>query len=90
MEHYGWSNKKNEQLKTERGVCFEQVVLQIDSGNLKAVYEYPNKEQYPGQSILVVEINRYCYLVSYVENDNGKFLKTIIPSRKATRMYMGE
>ena len=90
MEHYNWSNEKNEKLKTERGVSFEQVVIQIAGGNLKAVYEHPNRSKYENQSVLVVEINRYCYLVPFVEDENGKFLKTIIPSRKATRMYMGE
>lgn len=90
MKHYNWSNEKNEALKTERGVSFEQVVIQIAGGNLKAVYEHPNRSKYENQSILVVEINRYCYLVPFVEDENGKFLKTIIPSRKATKMYMGD
>ncbi len=90
MEHYNWNNEKNEKLKAERGIGFEQVVLQIANGDIKAVFEHPNKERYPNQSILVVEINRYCYLVPYVENKGGKFLKTIIPSRKATKIYMGE
>ena len=90
MEHYNWSNEKNEKLKLERGVCFEQVVLQIENGNLKAVYAHPDQAKYPNQKILIVEIDEYCYIVPFVENENGKFLKTIIPSRKATKMYMGE
>ncbi len=90
MEHYNWSNEKNEKLKIERGVSFEQVVIQIAGGNLKAVYEHPNRSKYDNQSILVVEINRYCYLVPYFGDENGKFLKTIIPSRKATKMYIGD
>lgn len=90
MEHYNWSNEKNEKLKTERGISFEQVVLSITNDGLKAVYKHSNNEKYPNQSILVVEIERYCYLVPYVEDAKGKFLKTIIPSRKATKMYMGD
>lgn len=90
MEHYNWSNEKNEKLKTERGICFEQVVLGIANDGLKALYKHPNNAKYPNQSILVVEINQYCYLVPYEEDAKGKFLKTIIPSRKATKMYMGD
>lgn len=90
MEHYKWSNEKNEKLKAERGVSFEKVVMQIAAGNLKAVYEHPNLDKYTNQRILVVEVDQYCYLVPFVEDENGRFLKTIIPSRKATRMYMGD
>ncbi len=30
------------------------------------------------------------YLVSFVEDEHTVFLKTIIPSRKATKQYFGE
>jgi hypothetical protein len=52
------------------------------------VLAHPNPEQYPGQRILVVEVNQYVYLVPFVEDDDYLFLKTIIPSRKATRDYL--
>ena len=39
--------------------------------------------------ILVIEIQEYAYIVPYVESDEGRFLKTIIPSRKATREFLG-
>lgn len=59
--------------------------------SLKAVYEHSNKDKYTNQRILVVvEIDRYCYLVPFVKDENGSFLKTIIPSRRATRMYIGD
>ena len=90
MPHYNWSNEKNDKLRAERGISFEQVVMQIAAGNLKAVYEHPNKDKYTNQRILVVEIDRYCYLVPFVEDEYGRFLKTIIPSRRATRMYIGD
>jgi hypothetical protein len=45
---------------------------------------YKNQKRYPNQKILVVEIDNYAYLVPFIEDDKGKFLKTIIPSRKAT------
>ncbi len=89
MEHYKWNNAKNEELKAERGVSFEQVVIQIEHGNIHDVYTHPDQRIYPNQQILIIEINNYCYIVPFVENENGSFLKTIIPSRKATKRYLG-
>jgi len=51
---------------------------------------HPNPNEYPNQQILIVKINDYAYLIPFVENENGRFLKTIIPSRKATRDYLGD
>ena len=89
MQHYKWNNAKNEILKAERGVTFEQVVMQIEHGNVHNVYTHPDPRQYPNQQILIIEINNYCYIVPFVENENGRFLKTLIPSRKATKLYSG-
>lgn len=88
MPYYQWNNEKNTKLKSERGLSFEQVVMHIENGDLLEVYEHPNQTQYPGQQILVVHIGNYAYLVPFVESDDGRFLKTIIPSRKATRDYL--
>jgi hypothetical protein len=52
------------------------------------VLEHPNKEQYPGQMIFVVDVEGYVYLVPYVETEESVFLKTIIPSRKMTKKYL--
>lgn len=90
MPHYQWSVEKNDQLKAKRGLSFEQVVMRIESGDLLDVYEHPNRGRYPGQQILVVRVGAYAYLVPFVESAEGRFLKTIIPSRKATRQYLGE
>ena len=89
MDHYRWNKEKNERLKIERGVSFEQITMHIERGDLLDIVAHPNQEKYPTQQLLVVEINDYVYLVPFVENENGKFLKTIIPSRKATRVYLG-
>lgn len=89
MEYYKWNNAKNEKLKAERGVSFEQVVIQIEHGNVYSIYTHPDQIQYPNQQILIIEINNYCYIVPFVENENGRFLKTIIPSCKATKRYLG-
>ncbi|MDD2461910.1 MAG: toxin [Kiritimatiellia bacterium] len=90
MDYYQWSPEKNERLKAERGLSFEQVVMHIEGGDLLAVYEHPNQARYPGQQILVVRVGDYAYLVPFVESAEGRFLKTIIPSRKATREHLGE
>ena len=90
MPYYQWSTDKNEQLKAERGVSFEQVVMHIEGGDLLDVYEHPNQTRYPGQQILVVRVGEYACLVPFAETVEGRFLKTIIPSRKATRDYLGD
>lgn len=89
MEYYKWNHEKNEKLKVERGVGFEQIILHIERGDLLDVIEHPNQSKYPNQKMLVVKIKEYAYLVPFVETEKGKFLKTIIPSRKATREYLG-
>ncbi len=90
MDHYQWNPEKNEQLKAERGLSFEQMVMHIEGGDLLAVSEHPNQGRYPGQQILVVRVGEYVYLVPFVESAEGRFLKTIILSRKATRQFLGE
>ena len=90
MNIFRWDNEKNELLKNNRGVCFEQVVLLMERGEVLDTIEHPNKERYPGQKIAVVMIDTYVYLVPYVEHNEEIFLKTIIPSRKATNEYRRE
>ena len=88
MAYYRWDHEKNERLKAERGVGFEQVVLHIGRGDLMDVVKHPNQSRYPNQQMLIVKIKEYAYLVPFVEDEKGKFLKTIIPSRKVTRDYL--
>ncbi|MFZ1984823.1 MAG: toxin [Desulfatitalea sp.] len=77
-------------LKESRGICFEDIVFYIEKGEILDDYAHPNQKEYPGQRIMVVGIANYAYLVPYVENDEELFLKTIIPSRKATKIYIGD
>lgn len=90
MDYYQWDQEKNAKLKAERGVNFEQDVMHIERADVLDVYEHPDQRKYPGQQVLVVKIQEYAYLVPFVESNEGRFLKTIIPSRKATRRYIGE
>ena len=82
---YNWSPEKNQLLVKERGNTFERIVFAIGSGDELAVLEHPNQEKYPGQKISIVQVNDYVYAIPFIENDTEIFLKTIIPSRKATR-----
>ncbi len=77
-------------LKASRGICFEDMVFHIERGDILDDYLHPNQQTYPGQRIMVIAFNNYAYLVPYVENEEELFMKTIIPSRKATQQYLGE
>jgi uncharacterized DUF497 family protein len=87
---YNWSPEKNQLLLKERGITFERIVFAIGSGDELAVLEHPNQEKYPGQKISIVQVDDYVYAVPFIENDTEIFLKTIIPSRKATRQYRSQ
>ena len=88
MKAYRWDLDKNELLKGERAISFEEVLLAIERGDLLDIVEHPNRSKYPSQRMFVVLICDYAYLVPFVEDDTEIFLKTIIPSRKATRDYL--
>jgi len=88
MKLYSWNNEKNRRLKAERKVSFEEVVYYIERGQLLDIVEHPNQERYEGQRIFVVNLRDYAYLVPFVETEREIFLRTIIPSRKATREYL--
>jgi len=85
-----WSSNKNQQLIEGRGISFEDVVFYLQRNTLLDDIEHPNKEKYPNQRVFVLNIDEYVYLVPYVEDYNEIFLKTVIPSRKATKLYLGE
>jgi len=90
MKPVNWNTEKNIRLKSERGVSFEEVLSAMSHGGLLDVQDHPNKQQYPNQRLLVVRIRGYAYLIPFVETENEVFMKTIIPSRKATRQYLTE
>lgn len=88
MKPFRWNHDKNEALKIERGISFEVIALAIEAGGLLDELRHPNAGKYPSQSVLVVGFDGYVYLVPYVEEPDYYFLKTVIPSRKATRDYL--
>jgi hypothetical protein len=87
VKTFRWNPLKNELLKACRGVSFEDVVLAIETGGLLDIVEHPNATRYPNQGIFVVAMSSSVYLVPHIEEAEYVFLKTIIPSRKATREY---
>ena len=90
MKVFGWSDDKNEWLRRERGVGFEDIVFHLANGGLLDTIRHPNQRQYPGQMIFIVNVEGYACLVPFVEDERSIFLKTIIPSRKMTRQYLGD
>jgi len=89
MRIFKWNVEKNEILASEHGITFEEIVQKIESGVKVIETDHPNKKKYPNQKIMIIDIEGYAYLVPYIINGNEYFLKTIIPSRKATKKYFG-
>jgi uncharacterized DUF497 family protein len=89
MQIFKWNAEKNEALARERGITFEEIVKRIELGAKIIETDHPNKKKYPNQKILIIEVDGYAYLVPCVIDKNEYFLKTIIPSRKATKKYLG-
>lgn len=90
MKPFRWSADKNETIKAERGIAFENIVVSVEVGGLLDVLAHPNQAKYPRQRVLVVACDGYAYLMPFVEENEYFFLKTIIPSRKATRDYLNQ
>jgi len=84
---YDWNPDKNEQLKEERNISFEEIVFHLSEGDVWKTSDHPNQKGYPGQRIYFVIIEGYIHMVPHVIEEETVFLKTIIPSRKATRDY---
>jgi len=86
---FDWNHAKDQWLKQERGVSFEDVICRLTHDEIIDTIEHPNQQKYPGQRIFIINIEGYVYIVPFVENDRFIFLKTIIPSRKMTKRYLG-
>jgi len=88
MKPFRWNHEKNEQLKAERNISFEEIVLAIEADGLLDIVVHSNLGKYPNQRMFVVVVEQYAYLVPFVEEADYYFLKTVIPNRKATRDYL--
>lgn len=88
MKPFEWSKTKNEWLKNERGISFEEIVTALNEGKIVITYNHSNQKKYPGQRVFVLEIDDYAFLVPFVEDEEKIFLKTIFRSRKATKRFL--
>jgi len=88
MKYFDWNIEKNKKLKFERDIGFEEIVLAVDNNCVLDIVQHKNTKKYPEQKILIAEVNGYAFLVPFVEDENKIFLKTIIPSRQATKKYI--
>jgi len=89
MKYFDWNSEKNEELKLTRGVSFEEIVFHLMGEGLIEIIEHPHREKYKDQKVFIANVENYIYLVPFVESEDTIFLKTIIPSRKMTRKYLG-
>lgn len=87
---YEWDPEKNIWLKRERNISFEQIIFHLSKGDVWKIVDHPDQTNYPGQKIYFVVIEDYVYLVPHIVEKEYIFLKTIIPSRKATKLYKQE
>ena len=88
MKYFICNDKKNRKLRKFRNISFEEIVFAIDDGKLLDVLQHQNRGKYPDQFLLIVDIRNYAYVVPFVEDGESYFLKTIYPSRKATKRYL--
>jgi hypothetical protein len=88
MKPFRWNHDKNDELKIGRGISFEEIVLAIEADGLLDIVQHPNIGKYPNQLVFIVALDGYVHLVPFVEEGDYYFLKTVIPSRKATRDYL--
>jgi uncharacterized DUF497 family protein len=88
VKYFDWDEEKNELLKRERGISFEETVFHIENGDVLDVIEHPNAAKYWSQKVYILDIDGYAYMVPFIESGDVRFLKTIIPSRKMTRRYL--
>ena len=89
MRLFDWNDEKNEWLKRERGLTFEDVIFHLTHDGLLDTIEHPRQKQYPGQRLFIINVDEYACIVPFVEDDDVIFLNTIIPSRKMTKLYLG-
>jgi uncharacterized DUF497 family protein len=87
---FDWDPEKNEWLKSERGISFEELALLLAAGRLWKITAHPNQRKYPNQRVFLVPVDGYIYFVPHVIDGETIFLKTAFPHRGATQDYLKE
>jgi len=85
VKYFDWDEGKNERLKRERGIGFEDIVIAIIEGEVIVTLAHPKRVN---QNIYIVNIDNYAYVVPFVQDKEKYFLKTIYPSRTMTKKYL--
>ena len=87
---FDWNEEKNTQLKEERGISFEEIIIAINDNKIIEILQNPKNEKYPHQKMYLINYNNYIYVVPFVKNDEKDeiFPKTIFPSRFYTNKYL--
>jgi uncharacterized DUF497 family protein len=87
---YEWNPDKNEWLKKNRNISFEEIIFHMSRGDIWKAADHPDQSKYPGQKIYFVIVDEYIYIVPFIVEKDFIFLKTIIPNRKATKDFRSE
>jgi uncharacterized DUF497 family protein len=88
--NFEWNVDKDQKLREKRGVGFEDIVKAIAEGKILDVLKHHNQEKYPGQYLIIIEIDGYAYVVPCHIEGETIFFMTIYPSRKMTKKYLRE
>lgn len=83
MKQISWNSEKNELLKRTRGVSFEDII----NAKLIGIKKHHRRKN---QKLMLFEYNHYIWIVPYVEDDDHIFLKTLFPSRKYSKLILGD
>ncbi len=90
MKRFEWNSEKNKEVKRRHGISFDEIVTVIKKGKRIKTITHPNQKRYPGQKIIVIKLKEYLYAVPYIEDEEKRFLKTLYPGRKLTKLFMKE
>ena len=82
-----WNEEKNKILQQTRNICFEDILLAIQEKRIINIEIHPKKDLYPHQKIIILEHNKYIYIIPFIENETEIFLKTIYPDRIYYQKY---
>ena len=80
-----WDDNKNQKLKSERKVSFEEIAEIILRKDYLDILDNPTR---PDQLIFVVTLNDYIFAVPFIIDEKSDIiLKTAYPSRKLNQKY---
>ena len=88
MPEYTWDADKNEWLRRNRGLSFDDVVYHLEHGGFLDDVPHPSQQLHPGQRLYIIRIGNYAYEVPFYRDGDVESLRTLYPSRKYTSAYL--